>query len=69
MYLHAAGDALPLPEDLMQSLGAQDVPQCGLGQQPSAVVGILHVGHGDRGIWHPIVDDGIWIIEIRLETC
>ena len=51
----------------MQGLGAQDVPQCGLGQQPSAVVGILHIGHGDRGIWHSIVDDGI-CMEIRLQV-
>ena len=36
--LHAAGDALPLPEDLVQGLGAEDVPQGGLGQQPRAVV-------------------------------
>ena len=43
--LHAAGDALPLPEDLVQGLGAQDVPQGGLGQQPGGVVGVLHVGH------------------------
>ena len=30
--LHGAGDALPVTEDLVEVLGAQDVPQGGLGQ-------------------------------------
>ena len=33
--LHGAGDALPVREDLVQVLRAQDVPQGGLGQQPA----------------------------------
>ena len=32
-YLHGRGDALPVTEDLMEVLGAQDVPQGCLGQQ------------------------------------
>ena len=34
----------------MEVLGAQDVPQCGLGQHPGAVVTVLHVGHRNRGV-------------------
>ena len=59
VYLHAAGDALPLPEDLVQGLGAQDVPQRGLGQQSRAVVGVLNIGHRDCGVGDPVVDNGI----------
>ena len=33
--LHGDGDALPVGEDLVQVLGAEDVPQRGLGQQPA----------------------------------
>lgn len=58
--LHAAGDALPLPEDLVQGLGAQDVPQRGLGQQSRAVVGVLNVSNGDRCVGDTVVDNGIW---------
>ena len=58
--LHAAGDALPLPEDLVQGLGAQDVPQGGLGKQPRAVVRVFNIGHRDRGVGHPVVNNGIW---------
>ena len=43
----------------MQGLGAEDVPQRGLCQQPSGVVGVLHVGHGDGGVGHPIVDHSV----------
>ncbi len=43
----------------MEVLGTQDVPERGLRQQSGGVVGILHVGHGHRGVGHPIVDDGI----------
>ena len=43
----------------MERLGAEDVPQGGLGQQPGGVVGVLHVGHGDGGVGHPIVHHGI----------
>lgn len=34
----------------MEVLGAQDVPQCGLGQHARAVVTVLHVGHRDRRV-------------------
>ena len=40
----------------MKILGAEDVPQSGLGQQPGAVVGVLHVGHAHGGITDPVVD-------------
>ena len=34
LHLHTAGDGVPLAEDLVQVLRAQDVPQGGLRQQP-----------------------------------
>ena len=34
----------------MEVLGAQDVSESGLGQHPRAVVTVLHVSHGDRGV-------------------
>ena len=40
----------------MKILGAEDVPQSGLGQQPGAVVGVLHVGHAHGGVTDPVVD-------------
>ena len=43
----------------MEVLGPKDGPQCGLGQELSAVVGILHVGHTDGGIADPVVDHSI----------
>ena len=30
----------------MEVLGSQHVPQCGGGQQPGGLVGVLHVDHG-----------------------
>ena len=42
-HLHGARDALPVTEDLMEVLGAQDVPQGGLGQQPGVVVVVVRV--------------------------
>ena len=43
----------------MEVLGAQDVPEGGLCQQPRAVVGVLHVSHGDRGVGDPVVDHSV----------
>ena len=40
----------------MERLGAEDVPQGGLGQQPGGVVGVLHVCHRDGGVGDPVVD-------------
>ena len=57
--LHRARDALPVTEDLVEVLGAQDVPEGGLCQQPRAVVGVLHVSHGDRGVGDPVVDHSV----------
>ena len=34
VHLHTAGDGVPLAEDLVEMLCAQDVPQGGLRQQP-----------------------------------
>ena len=36
-------------------LGPQDVPKSGLGQEPGAVVSVLHVGHTDGGVTDPVV--------------
>ena len=38
----------------MQVLRAKDVSQGGLSQQPGGVVRVLHVGHGDGGVGHPV---------------
>ena len=35
--LHGPCDAVPVAQDLMQVLRAQDVPQGGLGQQPGKI--------------------------------
>ena len=59
LHLHAAGDTLPFPEDLVQCLCAKDIPKCGLGQQSRAVVSVLHIGNGDCGVGDPVVDNGI----------
>ena len=48
--LNATGDALSLAQDLVQVLGAEDVPERGLGQHPRAVVAVLHISHRDRGV-------------------
>ena len=40
----------------MKVLGAEDVPQSRLGQQPGAVVGVLHVGHAHGGVTDPVVN-------------
>ena len=53
--LHRARDALPVAEDLVEVLGAEDVPEGGLGQQPRAGVSVLHVSHADRGVTDPVV--------------
>ena len=58
-HLHTAGDTLSLTQDLMQVLGTQDIPQGSLGQQPGGVVGVLHVGHGDGGVGHPVEHHGV----------
>ena len=43
-HLHGARDVLPVTEDLVEVLGAQDVPQGGLGQQPgTAELWVTHV--------------------------
>ena len=55
-HLHAAGDALPLTEDLVQVLGAEHIPQSSLGQQPGGVVGVLNIGHRDGGVGDPVED-------------
>ena len=34
----------------MKVLGAEDVPERGLGQHPRAVVAVLHISHRDRGV-------------------
>ena len=43
----------------MQTLGAKNVPQCSLCQQPRRMMRILHVGHRHRGVAHPVVHDGV----------
>ena len=54
--LHGARDALSVAEDLVEVLGSEDVPQCGLRQKPSGVVRILHIGHRDSCVGDPVVD-------------
>ena len=34
-------------------------PEGGLCQQAGGVVGVLHVGHGDGGVGHPVVDHSV----------
>lgn len=58
-YLHTVRNLLTVREDLCQVLGAQDIPQGGLSQQPSGSVGIVDVGHGQDGILHLVVDHAI----------
>ena len=53
--LHGARDALPVAEDLVEVLGAEDVPEGGLGQQSRAGVSVLHVGHADGSVTDPVV--------------
>ena len=59
--LHGARDALPVAEYLVEVLGPQDVPQRGLGQQPGAGVGVLHVGHTHGGVTHSAGQDKTYI--------
>ena len=59
LHLHAAGNGIPLTEYFVQVFCPKDVPQGGLGQQPGGVVGVLHVGHADRGVADPVVDHGV----------
>ena len=54
--LHGSGDPLSVTQNLVKVLSAEDVPQGGLGEQPGAVVGVLHVGHADGGVTDPVVD-------------
>ena len=60
--LHGARDALPVAEYLVEVLGPQDVPQRGLGQQPGAGVGVLHVGHTHGGVTHSAGQDKIYFL-------
>ena len=34
-------------------------PEGGLCQEAGGVVGVLHVGHGDGGVGHPVVDHSV----------
>lgn len=58
-YLHSVRDLLTVREDLRQVLGAQDVPQGGLSQQPGGGVGVVDVGHGQDGVLHLVVDHAV----------
>ena len=40
----------------MEVLSAEDVPECGLCQEPGGVVGILHVSDGYGGVGDSVVD-------------
>ena len=60
--LHGARDALPVAEYLVEVLRPQDVPQRGLGQQPGAGVGVLHVGHTHRGVTHSAGQDKTYFL-------
>ena len=61
--LHGARDALPVAEYLVEVLRPQDVPQRGLGQQPGAGVGVLHVGHTHGGVTHSAGQDKKYLKE------
>ena len=54
--LHGARDTLPVTEDLMEVLSPKDGPECGLGQELGAMMGILHIGHADSGVADPVVN-------------
>lgn len=43
----------------MQGPRAHGVAERRLGEQPGAVVGVLHVGDRDRGVVHAIIDDRV----------
>lgn len=58
-YLHSVRNLLTVREDLRQVLGAQDVPQGGLSQQPGGGVGVVDVGHGQDGVLHLVVDHAV----------
>lgn len=44
----------------MERAGAQHVAQRGLSQQAGRVVRVGHVGHGNRGVGHAVVDDSVY---------
>ena len=50
---------LPVGEDLLQGLGAQDGPQGGAGEQPGGHGGVGHVAHGGHRRGDLVVADGI----------
>ena len=54
--LHGPRDALPVTENLVEILCAEDGPEGGLCQQLGAVVSVLHVCHADSGVTDPVVD-------------
>lgn len=58
-YLHAARDGVSVRQQFSQVLGAQDVPQRGLGQQTCGVVYIGHISHRGDGAFDPEVDHSI----------
>ena len=57
--LHGTGNALSVTQDLMEALGTEDVSQRGLSQKSRGVMRVFHVGHGDGGVGHAVVDDGV----------
>lgn len=58
-YLHIVRNFLTVREDLCQVLGAQDVPQGGLGQQPGGSISIVDVSHSQNSVVNPVVDHTI----------
>lgn len=55
LYLHAVCNFFTVRQDLRQVLRTQDVPQCGLGQQPSSSICISDVSHSQSSILDPVV--------------
>ena len=58
-YAHLVPDDLPLGEDLLEVLGAQDAAEGGLGSEVGGVDGVLHGHHRLDGVTDAEEDNGV----------
>lgn len=55
LYLHTVSNFFTVRQDLCQVFGAQDVPEGGLGQQPSSSISISDVRHSQSSVLDSVV--------------
>ena len=59
MYLHSSTDVFPVSKDLWKTLGAKNITERGLSQEPGGTIGICHIGNAHCCILDTVVYDRI----------